>query len=125
MRQQDPPGPRPPSGEAAFTALLIINQRGENAARASGNPRVCGRRFAGGRYRRFTGKKALTGKCRGSRSVAEANPATVTLAKKLARYPINGRRRSLREIAAELEKAGLLTSAGTRYGAAAVNRMIA
>ena len=70
-------------------------------------------------------KKALTGKCGGRRSVAEANPATVALAKKLARYPVNGRRRSLRDVAAELETAGHLTSAGTRYGAAAVARMIA
>ena len=70
-------------------------------------------------------KKALTGKCGGRRSVAEANPATVALAKKLARYPVNGRRRSLRDVAAELETAGHLTSARTRYGAAAIARMIA
>jgi hypothetical protein len=31
-------------------------------------------------------KKRETGKCGGRRSVAEANPATVALAKKLARY---------------------------------------
>jgi len=46
------------------------------------------------------------------------------LAKKLARYPVNGRKRSLRDIAADLEAAGHVTSAGTRYGAAAVARMI-
>ena len=49
----------------------------------------------------------------------------VALTKKLARYPVNGRKRSLRDIAAELEAAGHVTSAGTRYGAAAVARMIA
>ena len=38
-------------------------------------------------------KKRETGKCGGRRSVTEANPATVALAKKLARYPVNGRRR--------------------------------
>jgi DNA invertase Pin-like site-specific DNA recombinase len=70
-------------------------------------------------------KKRETGKCGGRRSVAEANPATVVLAKRLARYPVNGRRRSLRDVAAELETAGHLTGAGTRYGAAAVARMIA
>jgi hypothetical protein len=70
-------------------------------------------------------KKALTGKCGGGRSVAETNPATVALAKKLAHYPVNGRRRSLRDVAAELETAGHLTGAGTRYGAAAIARMIA
>jgi hypothetical protein len=41
------------------------------------------------------------------------------------RYPVNGRRRSPREVAAELEKAGHMTSRGTAYGAAAVARMIA
>jgi hypothetical protein len=49
----------------------------------------------------------------------------VALAKKLARYPVNGRHRSLREIAAELEVAGHVTSKGTPYGAAAIARMIA
>ena len=64
-------------------------------------------------------KKRETGKCGGRQSVAEAKPETVALAKKLARYPVNGRRRSLREIAAELEAAGHVTSKGTPYGAAA------
>jgi hypothetical protein len=42
-----------------------------------------------------------------------------------SRYPINGRHRSSREIAGELEAAGHVTSKGTPYGAAAVKRMIA
>jgi hypothetical protein len=54
-----------------------------------------------------------------------ANPATVALAKELTRYPVNGRKRSLRDATAELETAGHLTSAGTRYGQAAIARMIA
>jgi DNA invertase Pin-like site-specific DNA recombinase len=69
-------------------------------------------------------KKRETGKCGGRRSVAEANPATVALAKKLARYPVNGRRRSLRDVAAELMAAGYMTGKGTAYGAAAIARMI-
>jgi hypothetical protein len=48
----------------------------------------------------------------------------VALAKKLARYAVNGRRRSLREVAAELEAAGH-TSNGKRYTATAVARMVA
>jgi hypothetical protein len=36
----------------------------------------------------------------------------VALAKKLARYPINGRKRSLRDVAAELEAAGRTTDVG-------------
>jgi DNA invertase Pin-like site-specific DNA recombinase len=70
-------------------------------------------------------KKSETGKCGGRHSVAEAKPETAALAKKLARYPINGCRRSLPEIAAESEAAGHVTSKGTPYGAAAIARMIA
>ena len=44
------------------------------------------------------------------KAYAERNAAIVPLAKKLARYPINGRKRSLREIAAELEAQGHLTA---------------
>jgi DNA invertase Pin-like site-specific DNA recombinase len=70
-------------------------------------------------------KKAATGKCGGRKSYAERDAATVALAKRLHRYPVNGRKRSLRDIAAELEAAGHVSIAGTRYGAAAVARMVA
>ena len=69
-------------------------------------------------------RKAATGKCGGRHSVGESSPQTVALAKKLARYPLNRRKRSLRDVAAELHAAGHVTGAGTRYGAAAVARMI-
>jgi DNA invertase Pin-like site-specific DNA recombinase len=36
-------------------------------------------------------KKAATGKCGGRKSYVERNPEMVALAKKLARYPVNGR----------------------------------
>jgi DNA invertase Pin-like site-specific DNA recombinase len=68
-------------------------------------------------------KKAATGKCGGRKSYEERSPEMVALAKKLARYPTNGRKRSLRDVAAELEAAGHTTD-GKRYGAAAVARMI-
>jgi DNA invertase Pin-like site-specific DNA recombinase len=70
-------------------------------------------------------KKALTGKCGGRKSYVERSPETVALAKKLARYPVNGRNRSLREVAADLEAQGHVGLAGKRYGAAAIARMIA
>jgi DNA invertase Pin-like site-specific DNA recombinase len=70
-------------------------------------------------------KKAFSGKSGGRRSVAESSPETVALAKKLARYPVNKRKRSLRQIAAELEAEGYLNQAGKRYQATAVRRMIA
>ena len=68
-------------------------------------------------------KRAITGKCGGRKSYEERSPEMVALAKKLARYPTNGRKRSLRDVAAELEAAGHTTD-GKRYGAAAVARMI-
>ena len=40
------------------------------------------------------------------------------------RYPVNGRRRSLREISAVLAEAGHVTSTGNPYAAAAVAKMI-
>jgi DNA invertase Pin-like site-specific DNA recombinase len=70
-------------------------------------------------------KKRETGKCGGRQSYAERSPEAVALAKKLRRYSINGRKRSLRDIAAELEAAGHRTSTGTRYSALAVSRMVA
>ena len=48
----------------------------------------------------------------------------MALARKLARYPTNHRKRSLRDIAGELEAAGYVTSKGTRYTAMAVSRMV-
>jgi DNA invertase Pin-like site-specific DNA recombinase len=69
-------------------------------------------------------KKAITGKCGGRKSYEERNPAMVALAKKLARYTVNGRKRSLRDVAAELEAAGHRAKGDTRYSATAVARMI-
>ena len=48
----------------------------------------------------------------------------MALARKLRRYPTNGHKRSLREIAVDLESAGFVTRRGTRYGGAAVARMV-
>ena len=69
-------------------------------------------------------KKAATGKCGGRKTYFERAPEMVALAKKLARYTHNGRKRSLRDVAAELEAQGY-TSKGKRYAATAVARMIA
>ena len=69
-------------------------------------------------------KKAATGKCGGRKNYEERNPEMVALAKKLTRYTVNGRKRSLRDVAAELEAAGHTTADGKRYAATAVSRMI-
>jgi DNA invertase Pin-like site-specific DNA recombinase len=64
-------------------------------------------------------KKAVTGKCGGRQSYAEAKPDTVALARKLRE-----RRMSLRKIAAELAKQGHLTVNGKPYVATAVQAML-
>jgi DNA invertase Pin-like site-specific DNA recombinase len=69
-------------------------------------------------------KKAVTGKCGGRKSYVERDAEMVALAKKLARYPVNGRKRSLRDVAAELAAAGHVTKSGTPYAATAISRMI-
>jgi hypothetical protein len=48
----------------------------------------------------------------------------IALAKKLRRYPINGRRRSLQQVPNALAEAGYLSSAGTPYTSTAVSRML-
>lgn len=69
-------------------------------------------------------KRATGVKVEGRKNYVELHPATVEAAKKLHRYPVNGRRRSLRDVSAELAAQGLLTRAGRPYAAAAVAKMI-
>ncbi|MEX2693635.1 recombinase family protein [Rhizobium mongolense] len=73
------------------------------------------------RKRRETGKKVG-----GRKNYAEIEGGSemIALARKLHRYPVNGKRRSLNEIADALEKAGYVSSTGTRYTRAAVSRML-
>lgn len=71
-------------------------------------------------------KRIATGvKVGGHKSYAELNPEAVALAKRLHRYPVNNRKRSLREIAAELEAQGCVSVSGKRYAATAISRMLA
>ena len=49
----------------------------------------------------------------------------MALAKKLARYPVNKRKRSLREIAAELVAQGHLNERGAPFAAKSVASMLA
>lgn len=70
-------------------------------------------------------KRAATGKCGGRKSHVEAHPQTVQVAKSL-RW-VNKRmreKRSLRDISAELAKAGHLATSGKRYGPSAISAML-
>ena len=61
----------------------------------------------------------------GRKGYPETNPELVREAKRLARkLPKTGKARSLREIAEELEKLGLMNSKGQRFAAAQVARLI-
>lgn len=70
-------------------------------------------------------KRATGVKVEGRKNYAELHPDVVVLAKRLHRYPVNGRRRSLREVSAALASEGHLTRAGKPYAAAAVSKMLA
>lgn len=68
--------------------------------------------------------KTIRVKVEGRKSLGEINPDMVRLAKKLHRYPVNGKRRSLRSISIALAQAGFLTRTGKPFTAEAVSRMI-
>ncbi|TPM27260.1 recombinase family protein [Mesorhizobium sp. B2-2-2] len=73
-------------------------------------------------------KRMATGrKVGGRKNYAEIDggPEMIALAKKLHRYPVNGRRRTLADIAEALESEGFVSSTGTRYTPTAVSRMLA
>ncbi|MGO7174163.1 hypothetical protein ACC689_11155 [Rhizobium ruizarguesonis] len=59
-----------------------------------------------------------------SGSVMEGGSEMIALAKKLHRYPVNGKKRSLSEVAGALAKAGYLSSAGKPYTRMAILRML-
>ncbi len=64
-------------------------------------------------------------KAEGRKSHAELRPEVVTLAKRLHRAsPKSGKRRSLRKIAAELERVGHLNERGRPYAAQSVKMML-
>lgn len=69
-------------------------------------------------------KRATGVKVEGRKNYAELHPEVVTLAKRLHRYPVNGRRRSLRDVAAALAEQGHLTRSGKPYAAAAISKML-
>jgi DNA invertase Pin-like site-specific DNA recombinase len=73
------------------------------------------------RKRRETGKKVGGRKNYGE---MEGGSEMIVLAKKLHRYPVNGKRRSLNDIAVELAKAGYVSSTGKPFARIAISRML-
>ena len=69
-------------------------------------------------------KRASGVKVEGRKSYAESKPEVVNLAQRLAIEPLDGRRRTLRDIAAALAEQGHVTKTGKRYAPTAIGRMI-
>lgn len=69
-------------------------------------------------------KRATGAKVEGRKSHREMHPEMVSLAKKLHRYPVNGRRRSLREVASELAAQGYTGHDGEPFAAMSIKRMV-
>jgi DNA invertase Pin-like site-specific DNA recombinase len=68
--------------------------------------------------------KTIRVKVEGRKSYGEINPDLVRLAKRLHRYPVNGKRRSLRGVSNALAQSGFVTRTGRPYTAEAVSRMV-
>jgi hypothetical protein len=69
-----------------------------------------------GEANRVEGRKSYVEREKGAELVA--------LARKLRRYPLNGKRRSLREVSAELARKGFVSASGKPFEATAVARMV-
>ena len=63
-------------------------------------------------------------KVEGRKSYVEMNLDMVRLAKRLHRYPVNGRRRSLREVSEALALAGYVASSGKPFDPKSIARMV-
>ena len=70
-------------------------------------------------------REATGGKVEGRKSHTEMHPEIVALARELRRKPRNGRRPSLRAVAAELARRGHVNANGVPYAAKSVASMVA
>ena len=70
-------------------------------------------------------KKAATGKCEGRKSLSEARPDAVALAKALRRRKPKGGQLSLRAVSAEMAKQGSLNEHGRPFNHKSVAAMLA
>jgi DNA invertase Pin-like site-specific DNA recombinase len=118
--------------------VMVLTANGENLTETDDPAKVMMRQIAGA-FAQYE-KARLVAKLRGARDrksaqlgkrvegrkgYPETNPELVRKAKRLARKsPKTGERRSLREIAEELEKLGFVNGKGQRFAAAQVARLI-
>jgi DNA invertase Pin-like site-specific DNA recombinase len=114
--------------------VRIITANGDDLTDTSDPSRVMMRQIAGAfaQYEkarlvaRLRRAREIKGKMGGRKSLAETRPEVVELARKLGRPTPSGRRRSLREISAELAARGFVAKkTGRPFEAAQVSRMLA
>jgi DNA invertase Pin-like site-specific DNA recombinase len=99
-------------------AMLVGKLKGaRDRKRADG-----GAKAAGGQRRRKRADGAP--KVEGRKSYVEMDAEMVSLAKKLHRYPVDGKRRSLRGVSAALAEKGYQGLNGKPYAAMAIKRMV-
>ncbi|WP_256336855.1 recombinase family protein [Belnapia rosea] len=122
----------------ARRGIRVITANGDDLTNTTDPSRVMMRQI-GGAFAEYE-KARLVVKLRGARDRAsaaagrrvegrkghsETNPAMLKEARRLARRnPVTGKRRSLREIGAELHRLGFTTSAGTAFGPSQVQRFL-
>lgn len=68
--------------------------------------------------------KTIRVKVEGRKSYSEISPDMVRLAKRLHRYPVDGKRRSLQDVSSALAQAGHVTRTGKPFTAEAISRMV-
>ncbi|WP_063980211.1 recombinase family protein [Bradyrhizobium sp.] len=86
--------------------------------------RLVGKLRAARDRKRATGKKVEGRKCYAEIDLAEHGGKMIALARRLRRKAPKTGRRSLRDISAEMAKAGYVSASGKPYAAAAVARML-
>jgi DNA invertase Pin-like site-specific DNA recombinase len=116
--------------------VRVLTATGDNLTDTSDPSRVMMRQIAGS-FAQYEKTRLVTklrgarerlreanGKCEGRKSYAERDPELVQAAKRLHRRSPKGHRRSLREIASELQAMGYANKRGAPYSASCVKSMV-
>jgi DNA invertase Pin-like site-specific DNA recombinase len=115
--------------------VRVLTAGGDDLTDTSDPSRVMMRQIAGSfaRYeksrlvsklRAARERKRAQGKCEGRKSHLERDPCLVREARRLRRRSPKGRRRSLREVSAELAKAGYLNALGKAFSPSSIKSML-
>jgi DNA invertase Pin-like site-specific DNA recombinase len=116
--------------------VKVLTANGDNLTDTSDPSRVMMRQIAGS-FAQYEKTRLVTklrgarerlreanGKCEGRKSFAERDPELVAAAKRLRRRSPKGHRRSLRDIASELQAMGFSNKLGRPYSASCIKSMV-